>query len=162
MSYSFLVHYILCTLPHHYASFKIMCVQEKEMLLMEEDKRVNLTTFEKHKRNQVNHKGRILAQPVVKKESKCFFYKKKGHMKKDCPKFKNWLEKKGSLFAFVCYESNTVNVNYNTWWIDPGSTIHVSNTLQGMKNLRRLVGNEQFIYLGSKVSSHVEAVGTCN
>ncbi|XP_029130101.1 uncharacterized protein LOC114916803 [Cajanus cajan] len=52
MSDSFLVHYILCTLPHHYAPFKIsynthkdkwsinelltMCVQEEEMLMMEE------------------------------------------------------------------------------------------------------------------------------
>ena len=39
-------------------------------------------------------------------------------MKKDCSKF-----------SFVCYESNMVNVNHNTWWIDSGSTIHVSNTL---------------------------------
>ena len=36
-------------------------------------------------------------------------------MMKDCPKFKKWLEKKGSLSSFVCYESNMVNVNINTW-----------------------------------------------
>ena len=58
-----------------------------------------------------------------------FFCKKKGHMKKDCLKFKIWLDKKGTQFSFVCYESNMVNVNHNTWWIDSGSTIHVSNTL---------------------------------
>ena len=51
-------------------------------------------------------------------------------MKKDCSKFKIWLDKKGTQFYFVCYESNMVNVNHNTWWIDYGSTIHVSNTLQ--------------------------------
>ena len=50
-------------------------------------------------------------------------------MKKDCLKFKIWLDKKGTQFSFVCYESNMVNVNHNTWWIDSGSTIHVSNTL---------------------------------
>ena len=59
------------------------------MLLMEEGEMVNLTTFEKNKRNQVNNKGKIPAQLVIKKESKCFFFKKKGHMKKDCLKFKN-------------------------------------------------------------------------
>ena len=47
-----------------------------------------------------------------------FFYKKKGHMKKDCSKFKIWLDKKVTQFYFVCYESNMVNVNHNTWWTD--------------------------------------------
>ena len=64
-----------------------------------------------------------------KKESKCFFNKTKGHVKKDCSKFHKWLEKKGNPILFVCYESNMVGVNHNTWWIDYGSTIHISNTL---------------------------------
>ena len=55
-----------------------------------------------------------------------------------------------------------VNVNHNTWWIDSGFTIHVSNTLQGMQNLRKPVGSEQCIYSGSKMSSRVEAIGTCS
>ena len=50
-------------------------------------------------------------------------------MKKECMKHKVWLEKKGIPFSFVCYESNFINVNNNTWWIDFGSTIQVSNTL---------------------------------
>ncbi|WVZ08825.1 hypothetical protein V8G54_022171 [Vigna mungo] len=114
----------------------------------------------KGKLEEVNEKGKIPAKPVIKKESSCFFCKKKGHMKKDCLKFKNWLDKKGTPFAFVCYESNLTSFNHNTWWIDSGSTIHVSNTLQGMQNLRRPVGSEQYIYSGSKMSSHVEAIGT--
>ena len=81
-------------------------------------------------------------------------------MKKDCSKFKIWLDKKGTQFSFVCYESNMVNVNHNTWCIDSGSTIHVSNTLQGMQNLRKPVGSEQCIYSGSKMSSRVEAIST--
>ena len=83
-------------------------------------------------------------------------------MKKNCSKFKIWLDKKGTQFSFVCYESNMVNVNHNTWWIDSSSTIHVSNTLQGMQNLRKPIGSEQCIYLGSKMSSRVEAIGTCS
>ena len=67
-------------------------------------------------------------------------------MKKDCTKFQKWLEKKGKLISFVCYESNMVDVGHNTWWIDSGSTIHVSNTLQGMRNLRKPVGSEQCIF----------------
>ncbi|KAL8137204.1 hypothetical protein V2J09_003205 [Rumex salicifolius] len=62
-------------------------------------------------------------------------------MKKDYIKFKDWLEKKGNFRAYVCYESNMVNVNHDTWWINTGTTIHFLNILQ---------------------ASHVEAVGTCS
>ena len=82
-------------------------------------------------------------------------------MKKDCPKFKKWLEKKGNLLSFVCYECNMVNVNINTWWIDSGSTIHIANSLQSMQNLRKLVGSELSILSGNKMGSHVEAIGAC-
>ena len=67
-------------------------------------------------------KGRIMlriremARPKasIKKESMCFFCKKKRHVKKDCAKHKAWLEKKDTYFSFVCYESNFTNVNHNT------------------------------------------------
>ena len=129
------------------------------------------TTFGKKKRNDTSHiytsksnqkgKGRIPPQADIKKENKCFFYKRKGHVNKDCPKFKKWLEKKGNLSSFVCYESNMVNVNINTWWIDSGSTIHIENSLQGMQNLRKPVGSELSILLGNKMGSNVKAIETC-
>ena len=178
MSDTFLVHYILNTLPQQYSPFKIsynthedkwsfnelltMCVQEEGGLMMEEGEKVNLNTFGKKRKNQAKRKGKIHVQPGIKKESKCFFCKKKGHMKKDYSKFKIWLDKKGTQLSFVCFESHMVNVNHNTWWIDSGCTIHVSNTLHGMQNLRKPVGSEQCIYSGSKMSSRVEAIGTCN
>ena len=118
-----------------------LCVQEEERLIVEEGERVNLTVHGKKKVDQPKNKGKILAQPIIKKESKCFFCKKRGHMKKDWLKFKSWMDKKGTLFAFVGYESNMVSTNRNTWWIDYGSTIHVSNTFQGMENLRRPIGS---------------------
>lgn len=68
---------------------------------------------------------------------------------------------KGNLISFVCYESNMVNVNINTWWIDSGSTIHISNSSQGLQNLRKLLGSEQRILSGNEMGSHVEAIGTC-
>ncbi|KAJ9671559.1 hypothetical protein PVL29_025321 [Vitis rotundifolia] len=69
--------------------------------------------------------------------------------------------RKDNPTSFVCYESNMVNVNTNTWWIDSGSTIHIANSLQGMQNLRKPVTSEQFILSGNKMGSHVEAIGTC-
>ena len=95
-------------------------------------------------KNQADKKGKnkVPPQGSIKREAKCFFCKKKGHMKKDCTKFKKWLENKGNSISCVCYESNMVDVNYSTLWIDSGSTIHISDTLQGMRNPRKLVGSE--------------------
>ena len=78
-----------------------------------------------------NHKGkgRIPPQADIKKENKCFLCKKKRHVKKYCPKFNKWFEKKGNLSSFVCYESNMVNVNINTWWIESSYTVHIANSL---------------------------------
>ena len=87
------------------------------------------------KKNQAKQKGKgkVPLQAEIKKKSKCFFCKKKGHMKKVCVKFQKWLEKKGNPISFVCFESNMVDVNHNPWWIDSGSIIHISNSLQGCK-----------------------------
>jgi len=181
MSESFLVHFILNTLPPQYGPFKIsynthkdkwsinelmtMCVQEEGRLLMEQGESAMLVTQRKGKKgkSQASQKGKQQIPPKsdIKKDEKCFFCKKKGHVKKKCLKFQNWLEKKGNPTSFVCYESNMVNVNTNTWWIDSGSTIHIANSLQGMQNLRKPVTSEQFILSGNKMGSHVEVIGTC-
>ena len=93
-----------------------------------------LMTMEGNDQNQAKKKGKgkIPPQCGIKKVNRCFFCKKKRHMKKSCTKFQKWLEKKGKPISFVCYESNIVGVIYNTWWIDYGSTIDVSNTLLGI------------------------------
>ncbi|KAL5738039.1 hypothetical protein ACOSP7_030800 [Xanthoceras sorbifolium] len=116
MSESFLVHYILNTLPQQYGPFKIsykthkdewsinelmiMCVQEEGRLLMEQGDNAMLAIQGKGK-TEANHKdkGKIPPKVDIKKESKCFFCKKKGHMKKDCAKFKKWLVIKSYLFV---------------------------------------------------------------
>ena len=68
---------------------------------MGEGQIVNLTTSLTNKKNQVNQKGKMYTKPVIKKESQCFFCKRRDmrHMKKDYTKFKNWLVKKGTYFA---------------------------------------------------------------
>ena len=140
-----------------------MCVQEKGRLKMKLGESALMAMEGKdHNQAKKKGKGKIPPQGGIKKADRCFFYKKKGHMKKGCTKFQKWLEKKGKPISFVCYESNMVDVIYNTWWIDSGSTIHVSNTLQGMRNLRKPMPSEQCIYSGNKMRSHVEAVGTCS
>ena len=173
MSESFLVHFILDTLPPQYGLLNLfynthkdkwsinelmtMCVQEEERLLMEQGESA-MSVTQKRGKSRVDQKGKLQIPPKadIKKDEKCFFCKKKGHVKKKCMKFQKWIEKKGMLTSFVCYESNMVNVNNNAWWIDFGSTIHISNSLQGMHNPRTKAGSER-----NKMISHVEAIGTC-
>ena len=61
-----------------------------------------LATHRKGK-SQANKKGKgkVPPQANIKKDSKCFFYKKKGHMKKECEKFQKWLADKGNAISFV-------------------------------------------------------------
>ena len=178
---TFLVHYILNHLPPQYGPFKIsynthkdkwsinelitMCAQEEARLLQEQGESAHMATQGKKRKPSKKDKGKnkVPPQGEIKKDSiKYFFCKKKGHAKKECSKLKKWMDDKGNPISFVCYESNMANVNINTWWIDSGSTIHISNSLQGLQNLRKPVGSEQSILSGNKMGSHVEAIGTCH
>ena len=128
---------------------------------MEEGEKMNMTTPGKKKKYKAKDKCIILAKEDIKKSPKCFFCKKKGHVEKEYTKFKNWLDKKDTQLSLVCYESNMIDVNHDTWWIDFGSSIYVINSLQRLQDLRKLVGSEHHIYSGNKIPSHVEAIGTC-
>ena len=48
------------------------------------------------------------------KENPCFFYKRKGHLKKDCPKYAKWCVKKGTLLTLVYFEVNLAFVPIDT------------------------------------------------
>ena len=65
-----------------------MCVQEEERLLVEQGEKVLFTLPDSKGKNNAKNKGNGKTQPKagIKKESTCFFYKNKGHMKKDCAK----------------------------------------------------------------------------
>ncbi|KAL6313046.1 hypothetical protein AAG906_012092 [Vitis piasezkii] len=97
MSESFLVHFILNTLPPQYGPFKIsynthkdkwsinelmtMCVQEEGRLLMEQRESAMLVTQRKGKKgkSQASKKGKQQIPPKsdIKKDKKCFSVKRK-------------------------------------------------------------------------------------
>ncbi|RVW26828.1 hypothetical protein CK203_111491 [Vitis vinifera] len=89
----------------------------------------------------------------------CYFYGKKGLVKKDCNKSKAWFEKRGINLSFVCYESNLAEVPSNTWWIDSGATTHVTNLMQGFLTTRKPKESEKFLYMGNRLKVEVVVVG---
>ncbi|KAL6350414.1 hypothetical protein AAG906_004365 [Vitis piasezkii] len=98
---SFLVHFILNTLPQQYGPFKISYNTHKDKLKMELSESALMAMKGKdHNQAKNKGKGKILPQGGIKKANRYFFCKKKGHMKKDCTKFQKWLEKKGKPISF--------------------------------------------------------------
>ncbi|KAJ9696926.1 hypothetical protein PVL29_008922 [Vitis rotundifolia] len=96
-------------------------------------------------------------------KGKCNFCNKVGHKQVDCFKFKNWLEKKkkGEIVVVVnlnanMIETNIVDVHANSWWLDTGATIHVTNSLQELINKRSLSKHEELVYMGDGSKVKVE------
>ncbi|KAJ9697292.1 hypothetical protein PVL29_009194 [Vitis rotundifolia] len=90
-------------------------------------------------------------------KGKCNFFHKVGHKQVDCFKFKNWLEKKkkGEIVVVVnlnanMIETNIVDVHANSWWLDTGATIHVTNSLQELINKRSPSKHEELVYMGDR------------
>ena len=183
---SFLVHFILTSLPADYTAFKVsymthkekwsvnellnMCVQEQGRLKQEKLESVNLVSHKKGQssksKSDPKDKGKGVAIPIKKtgdeKLPTYFFCNKKGHIKKECIKYHIWLKKNEGMTSLVCYESNFVNSNnlHNTWWIVSGSTIYVSTVMQGFQSPRKSNGGELCVYSGNKMSCAIECVGT--
>ncbi|KAI0524826.1 hypothetical protein KFK09_004214 [Dendrobium nobile] len=188
VSESFLVQFIINSLPPEYGPFQINYntikdkwnVTELQIMLIQEESRlkkqgihsINLIDQPDFKRksgkkNPKDNKGHLKLNvsyvQIQKKEPKndrCHFCHKRGHYQKDCLKRKAWFEKKGKPSAFVCFESNLAEVPYNTWWIDSGCTTHVSNVMQGFLTTQTIKPNEKFVFMGNRVKAQVEAIGT--
>ena len=163
----FLVQFILNSLPpEQYGPFQMnyntikdkwninqltsMLVQEETRLKNQRAHYVHLLSHQEAEKSSRKRSGKSKkkglhnlndsSKAIHKKErgNKCHFCYKVGHLKKDCLKRKAWFEKKGKPCALVCFESNFTEVPHNTWWIDSGSTTHISNTMQGFLTIQTI------------------------
>ncbi|KAF5788317.1 putative RNA-directed DNA polymerase [Helianthus annuus] len=185
ISDGFLVHFIMTSLPARFNAFKInyntqkdkwsmseliaMCVQEEERLKLEQPKVAYIATTKSVKRKgnfkgesskvQKTNSNTVSSPNVSKGQSRCKFCHNKGHLQRDCSKFKEWLAKKGT-YAFMIIESFNINVPINTWWVDSGSMVHVTNSTQGFLTIQRLERNQRTLRTGGGEELEVEAIGT--
>ena len=99
---------------------------------------------------------------LKKDGDRCFFCKKKGHMKKECAKFKAWMSKRGltgnDFLTLVC-ESNLSEAPSSSWWLDSGATNHVAFTIQGFINRRKPNKDESKLTMGNNEKADVMFVG---
>ena len=113
----------------------------------------------KHRLSKVNQSSTQISKKEPSKD-KCHLCGKPRYYKKDGLKPKAWFERKGEPNALICFESNLVEVPYNTWLTDSGCTTHVSNTMHGFLTTQTISPNEKFIFMGNRVKVPIKSIRT--
>ena len=152
-----------------------ICVDEESRMRKEKQPATTVNLVQKHKWKKNKLKvNKTIAKPSSSTAGakankpfkfKCYFCKKVGHMKKDCSGFKAWLEKKGkinslNLLETFSLEVNFVNIEPHTYWLDSGSPLHITNSLQGFIRKRKPRNDEVNVCVGNGMPVAVKAVGS--
>ncbi|TQE08812.1 hypothetical protein C1H46_005583 [Malus baccata] len=90
---------------------------------------------------------------------RCHHCKLKGHYRKDCETFKDWLRSKGRTNVYVCVESNLIEIPANSWWFDTGCSVHITNTLHGFEKQKHTYKDSYNVFVGNGTKVGVEAIG---
>ena len=59
----------------------------------------------------------------------------------------------------VCFESNIIDVSFDTWWLNSGATIHACNSMQAVISRRSPTSLEQYVYMGDGTRIQVNFMG---
>src|ERR1043165_2686377 len=138
---------------------------------------VNKTTnFKKSSRREMakrggpNRDGKSVASPPKAPKPKpgveCFYCKGEVHWKHNCPKYLK--DKKAGtvakrdegIFDIHIVDLLLTSVGNTSWILDTRSVAHISNSIQGLRNRRRLLKDEVTMRVGNGCQIEVLAVGT--
>ena len=96
--------------------------------------------------------------PSYVERDQCLECLRSGHYKRYCPKFlKKLLEEGEDTITFVD-ESLYLSYDKSPWWIDSGTTVHVTNSLQGASMRRSLPSGRRRIKVANGLEAEVEAI----
>ena len=187
MNESFLIGIIFCGLPESYNSLinvleskapnELTLSVVKGKLLDEYHRRVNCSaqsstmgdTALKTKSNNFRKKEDST------KLSDCYFCKKKGHLKKDCWKYKNWKEQKEKVNKTedtnnddFCFSAHADKSDSGAWFIDSGATSHMTsdkkffNTLDTNKKNNVTVADGKVIEVEGTGTGSIKCINNLN
>src|SRR4051812_10624708 len=105
-------------------------------------------------------------KPGPKPGVECFYCKGDGHWKRNFPK--NLEDKKAGkivrrdkgIFDIHVIDLFLTSAGKKSWIFDTGSVAHISNSSQGLRNMRRLMKDEVTMRVGNGCRIEVVAVGT--
>ena len=93
----------------------------------------------------------------------CSFCASSKHLQKGCPDFKEWLKQQGNIKIDVVSFVDELFLAYlspNTWLIDSGVTVHISNLLQVFSTIRTIRRGERSLRVADGNMVEVEGVGS--
>ncbi|KAL8143523.1 hypothetical protein V2J09_016555 [Rumex salicifolius] len=151
----FLVHLVLLSLPTQFTQFKVsyntqkekwtlnelisQCVQEEDKIQRDKTESAHFaSSSQNNRKNKAKDAAGTHMQKKVKKgdELTCFFCKKAGHMKKDCPKYAVWRVKKERSRGFKFYNPTTRS------FFETGNARFLEDVEFGGEGLRRVTLDE--------------------
>ncbi|RVX16253.1 Retrovirus-related Pol polyprotein from transposon TNT 1-94 [Vitis vinifera] len=130
ISKGFLVHFIMTSLPSQFGPFKTNYNTQKDKWKMSE----------------------LIVMCVQEEERLKVEKPDMAHLTID-PNKKSFKKSKGK-------KNKQVDISPNSWWIDTGASIHITNSLQGYLTSKRLSKGERTITLGNGTEVEIEAIGT--
>src|SRR3954464_453051 len=126
--------------------------------------------WEKGKKGSPKKDGKsVVIHPKAAKPKpgvECFYCKGEGHWKRNCPKYLK--DKKAGkvtnrdegIFDIHIVDLFLTSAGSTSWILDTGSVAHISNSIQGQRNKRRLLKDEVTMRVGNGCQINVLAVGT--
>ena len=107
-------------------------------------------------------KGGVKKKKANDNKGTCFHCGKNGHWKRNCKEYLESIKGQGVVSTSGIYmiELLSTIIDQSQWVLDSGSTTHVCNVLQGLRDSRRLARGEVDIRVGNGARVAAVAVGT--
>jgi hypothetical protein len=119
--------------------------------------RSNKQPKKKFKNNKVN---KTTSHKNAQDAKVCKFFKSPKLLQKQCTTFKKWLKNKGTDVVSFIDESFLTNFAPNTWWINSGATMHISNSLQAFSSMRTIRRGSEILELLMEMKLKSKALET--